>query len=140
MTGTDRRAPGGGAGERRVVAFVEAVQEWAELPREVDEVAWCAAVAFEAAFGIWRGHAVRILELCGRRITDDLWRDRSRDIDERVTELAARPRTPAHASADTTAAAPPTVLPSTPPPAPPATTPGPDTPPRPKPRRHSSRG
>jgi hypothetical protein len=76
--------------EARVVVFVDVLHEFAELPGDGQFARWGAAVAWEAAFGIWRGHALRVLEVRGRRVTDDLWRDRSRDIRARMVgeELA----------------------------------------------------
>jgi hypothetical protein len=75
----------------RLIAFVEVLQEWAELPADLEFAAWGAALAYEAAFGGWRGHAVRVLEVQGTRITDGLWRDRSAELVARARELETMP-------------------------------------------------
>lgn len=78
------------------IAFVEALQEWAELPADGPDAAyWGAAMTHEMSVGMWSGCHVRILladsvlypVLLGTRGSASLWRDRTAEVGERAREL-----------------------------------------------------
>ena len=78
------------------VAFVEALQEWAELPADGPDAAyWGAAMTYEMSRGMWSGCEVRILTaesalypvMIQMRAGASLWRDRTSELAGRAAEL-----------------------------------------------------